>query len=183
MLAAHAVKSPCANHESTRHTNFSISFHSSLSTSEFHRERNLMSRILVVDDEFYVRSFLKRTLERLGHTVTEATNGREAMAVFLSFKPVCVITDLLMPEQEGMETILAMRRQSRAVRIIAISGSFHPMVSVFLKTAGHLGADAVLSKPFSINRLVEAIGSLERAEPATENQQFFADEHDRSGTG
>jgi two-component system, chemotaxis family, chemotaxis protein CheY len=90
-----------------------------------------MSRILVVDDEFYVRSFLRRALERLGHTVSEATNGREAMAVFPTFKPVCVITDLLMPEQEGMETILAMRRQSRAVRIIAISGSFHPMVSVF----------------------------------------------------
>ena len=142
-----------------------------------------MSHILVVDDEFYVRSFLRRALERLGHTVSEATNGREAMTAFLSFKPACVITDLLMPEQEGMETILAMRRQSRAVRIIAISGSFHPMVSVFLKTAGHLGADAVLSKPFSIDRLVEAIGSLEQPDSIVDNPPFFADDDDRSGTG
>jgi CheY-like chemotaxis protein len=128
-----------------------------------------MSRILVVDDEFYVRSFLRRTLERLGHTVIEAANGREAMPVFISFKPACVITDLLMPEQEGMETIIAMRRHCRKVRIVAISGSFHPMISVFLKTAGHLGADAVLSKPFSINRLIEAIGPLGQPEHAVEN--------------
>lgn len=128
-----------------------------------------MSRILVVDDEFYVRSFLRRTLERLGHTVAEAANGREAMQQFMSFSPACVITDLLMPEQEGMETIREMRRHSHQVRIVAISGSFHPMVSIFLKTAGHLGADAVLSKPFSINRLVEAIGPLEQTEHADGN--------------
>jgi CheY-like chemotaxis protein len=111
--------------------------------------RTVMSRILVVDDEFYVRSFLRRTLERLGHTVAEAANGREAMQQFMSFNPACVITDLLMPEQEGMETIREMRRHCHQVRIVAISGSFHPMVS--------------------INRLVEAIGPLEQTEHAAGN--------------
>ncbi len=119
-----------------------------------------MSRILVVDDAFYVRSFLRHTLERLGHLVAEAENGREAMRAFTEFKPACVIIDLFMPEQDGIETIMALRRQALPTRIVAISGNFHPMVSVILKAAGHLGADVVLSKPFSINRLVEAIGSL-----------------------
>jgi CheY-like chemotaxis protein len=119
-----------------------------------------MSRILIVDDELYVRNFLRRTLERLGHTVAESENGRSAMLAFAEFKPACVILDLFMPEQDGMETILAMRQLSADTRIIAISGNFHPMVSVVLKAAGHLGADAVLSKPFSINRLVEGIGLL-----------------------
>lgn len=125
-----------------------------------------MSRILIVDDEFYVRSFLRRTLERLGHTVAESKNGREAMRAFADFKPACVILDLFMPEQDGMETIMAIRQRSQDTRIVAISGNFHPMVSVVMKTAGHLGADAVLSKPFSINRLLEAIGSLSQFDQA-----------------
>lgn len=125
-----------------------------------------MSRILIVDDEEFVRDLIRDTLERAGHTAVEAKNGREAMEFFATFEPDCVITDLIMPEQEGMETIIKLRQQTRPVRIVAITGGFHPLGSVFLKTAGELGADAVLSKPFSINALLGAIDPSRPADQA-----------------
>jgi len=127
-----------------------------------------VSRILIVDDEEFVRDFVRATVVRAGHTAAEAKNGREAMELFATFEPDCVITDLIMPEQEGMETIIKLRQQTRPVRIVAITGGFHPLGSVFLKTAGELGADAVLSKPFTINDLLGAIDPTRPAQQASD---------------
>lgn len=120
-------------------------------------------KILVIDDDPYVRDFLRRTLERAGFAVTLAADGRKAMRLYAALKPDCVIADLLMPDQDGIETIIELRRHAHRTRIVAISGGFHTMATVFLKTARVLGADVVLSKPFSVERLLEAVGPLGRA--------------------
>ena len=117
-------------------------------------------RILVIDDDDMVRTFVSRALEIAGYAVSAASNGYEAMVLFRQFKPDGVITDLLMPERDGIETIMELRRHTPHVPIVAISGGFNAMSSVYLKTAEQLGADAVLSKPFSIEQLLAALSPL-----------------------
>jgi DNA-binding response OmpR family regulator len=122
-------------------------------------------RILVIDDDEMVRTFVRRALESSGYVVSVATNGYEAMISFRQSKPDGVITDLLMPERDGIETILEIRRHAPEVPIVAISGGFNAMSSIYLKTAEQLGADAVLSKPFSIEQLVTTVESLMKPKP------------------
>jgi CheY-like chemotaxis protein len=116
-----------------------------------------MSVILIVDDDEFIRLLLRRTLERAGYLVSEASNGREAMRLYSELKPNCVITDLVMPEQEGIETIMQMRQQSHSVPIIATSGQFDSMAAHYLKVAQSLGADAVLEKPFTVEQILELV--------------------------
>lgn len=118
------------------------------------------SRILVIDDDEFIRALIRRGLENTGYTVAEATNGFEAMTQFRQFKPDGVITDLLMPERDGIETILEIRRLAPHVPIMAISGGYSNMAPVYLKTAGELGADVMLSKPFSVAQLLSALAPL-----------------------
>src|ERR1700712_3118008 len=118
------------------------------------------SRILVIDDDDLVLSFVTRALEIAGYVVSVAANGYEAMVLFRQFKPDGVITDLLMPERDGIETIMEIRRLAPTIPIVAISGGFNSMASIYLKTAEQLGADAVLSKPFSIEQLLTALSPL-----------------------
>lgn len=137
-----------------------------------------MSKILIVDDEAIIRDFVRIALERAGHITAEARNGREAMKLFDTFEPDCVITDLIMPEQEGLETIIKLRQQPRRVRIVAITGGFHPLGPVFLKTAGELGADTVLSKPFSVHDLLVAVDPPRPGQKASDAAQDPTGGHD-----
>jgi len=120
----------------------------------------LEARILVADDEPAVRGFLRAVLEQRGYEVIEAANGKQALQWVRAGQVDVVITDLVMPEQEGIETIRTLRRDLPGVGIIAISGAFGGQ---FLKTAQMLGADAVLSKPVSaellLARMAEALKS------------------------
>jgi CheY-like chemotaxis protein len=127
-------------------------------------------RILVIDDDEMVRTFVRRALESSGYAVSVATNGYEAMVLFRQSKPDGVITDLLMPERDGIETILEIRRHAPEIPIVAISGGFSAMSSIYLKTAEQLGADAVLSKPFSIEQLVTTVESLMKPKPGQASQ-------------
>ena len=115
--------------------------------------------ILVIDDDDMVCSFIRKALEMSGYAVSVASNGYEAMVIFRKSKLDGIITDLLMPERDGIETILEIRRHAPEIPIVAISGGFNSMSSVYLKTAEHLGADAVLSKPFSVEQLLAALES------------------------
>lgn len=115
------------------------------------------ARILIVDDEASVRSFLRNVLVQSGYTVSEATNGKQALEKAQAGDLDLVITDLVMPEQEGLETIRALRRDLPGVRIIAISGAF---AGKFLKAAKMLGADAVLSKPVSADQLLTTVAEV-----------------------
>jgi CheY-like chemotaxis protein len=119
--------------------------------------RNRPARILVADDESVVRSFLRTVLEGAGYVVIEAGNGKQALKEILAGAVDLVITDLVMPEQEGIETIRALRRDAPGVGIIAISGAFGGQ---YLRTAKLLGANIVLSKPVSAESLLAAVAEM-----------------------
>lgn len=113
--------------------------------------------ILVVDDEIDFGKILAATLIKLGHTVSTASGGREASAEIARQKFDLVITDLVMPEKEGIELIQELARISPGTRIIAMSGGGVNASKSYLKIATHMGAKAVLSKPFSTSELVSAL--------------------------
>jgi len=115
------------------------------------------ARIVVADDEAGVRSFLRLVLESAGYQVMEAPNGKLALQEARAGRVDLVITDLVMPEQEGIETIRALHRDVPGVGIIAISGALGPQ---FLEVARMLGAQAVLSKPVSAELLLAKVAEV-----------------------
>ena len=117
-------------------------------------------KILLVDDEDRLREVLRVMLESLGHEVQEARDGREALAVYAAHPAEVVLTDLYMPEKEGMETIRELRRRSPSLRIIAMSGgSPRAFMSTedYLAMAQRMGANSVLAKPFTAAQLAGAL--------------------------
>jgi hypothetical protein len=115
------------------------------------------ARIVVADDESGVRSFLRLVLESGGYEVIEAANGKQAVEKALAGPTDLVITDLVMPEQEGLETIRALHRDAPGIGIIAISGA---LGGQFLKVAHMLGAQAVLRKPVSAETLLAKVAEV-----------------------
>jgi len=115
------------------------------------------ARILVADDEPGVRKFFRLALEQAGYEVTEAENGKQALEHALAGRVDLLITDLVMPEKEGIETIRALRREAPGVGIIAVSGAFGGM---FLSHARMLGADVVLSKPVEAELLLAKVAEV-----------------------
>jgi DNA-binding response OmpR family regulator len=103
-------------------------------------------RILVVDDELLIREILRQALIMDGYEVETAANGNEAMKLFNAGEFDLVITDLMMPEKEGIETIQEMKLLAPELKIIAMSG--RQGIGSFLNVAKHLGASAILAKPF-----------------------------------
>lgn len=119
-----------------------------------------MSAILVIDDDASVREVVREMLELEGHAVTMAENGQEAMSKLTGGGFDLVITDLIMPEKEGIETIAEIRRRSSAIPIVAISGGGRLGPGDYLETARYIGADATLAKPFTRQELLTTIESL-----------------------
>jgi DNA-binding response OmpR family regulator len=117
-------------------------------------------KILVIDDEPAVRYALTRILESNGFEVTTAPDGLRGMVQFRMCRPNLVITDLIMPEQEGMQTIAQMRRADPEVKILAISGGGRLVNVDFLQVARRLGADEVLAKPFDSQDLLFTVRRL-----------------------
>jgi two-component system, chemotaxis family, chemotaxis protein CheY len=120
-----------------------------------------MALILVIDDVAQMRDLVRRMLERAKHTVIEAEDGERGLAVFEEQHPAIVITDLLMPKKEGIETIQQIRRLRPDAKIIAMSGSDDVRGrSLYLDAAQRLGADAVLAKPFQPAALTAVVDRL-----------------------
>ena len=119
-----------------------------------------MASVLVVDDEPEIRALLRQVLERDGHAVTEAENGRKAVRALRERTVDLVITDIIMPEQEGMETISEIRRLRPDVKIIAMSGGGRRLSMDFLPLAARLGADATIEKPFKPASIAAAVSDL-----------------------
>lgn len=118
-----------------------------------------MARILIIDDDASVRLTLRSTLEAVGHVVTEAADGSEGIEQFIAESSELVITDILMPNKEGLETIMNLRKIKRNLRIVAISGGGRIKAVDFLEAAKDLGADAVLKKPFHMADLLNVVDS------------------------
>lgn len=119
-----------------------------------------MSSILVVDDDPQVLELVSQMLMLEGHTVTRAANGIEAERAFERIDFDLVITDLIMPEREGIETIARMRRATPVMPIIAISGGGRIGPGDYLQTAAQMGANATLAKPFDRTDLVSIVTEL-----------------------
>ena len=114
-----------------------------------------MATILVIDDQDSVRKLLRTVLERAGHEVTEASNGRLGLAAYRERPADLVITDILMPEMNGLDLILELTRAFLNVKVIAISGA--PDTQNAFDAAKLLGVRHTLYKPFSIEALLKAV--------------------------
>jgi CheY-like chemotaxis protein len=110
---------------------------------------------VIADDATYRRA-LRGVIRRLGFTVLTAVNGRRGVDLYRSARPDVVLTELLMPDQDGIETLLAIRRETPAAKVIVMS-ALHPRFDNLLQQCKHLGASAVLRKPFNSDDLVAAI--------------------------
>lgn len=122
-----------------------------------------MSRVLVIEDDELFCKLMVHTLTQHGHEVDHATNGLKGSAKFASTAYDAVVCDIVMPEQEGVETIRAMRRQRPDVGIVAISGGLargSGKALDVLMIAERLGADTTISKPFQLSALVAAVDSV-----------------------
>jgi len=119
-----------------------------------------MPVILIIVDDRDLREMLRSALLRKDYTVLEADNGKEAL---INFKPGVtdlVVTDLLMPEEDGLKVIMQMREMKPEIKVIAISGGGKAGPGSYLRMAKALGADSVFPKPFSVNDLVTRIDDL-----------------------
>jgi CheY-like chemotaxis protein len=116
--------------------------------------------ILVVDDEPELRDLMTRVLNRGGHRVTCAANGLEASRAVANQHFDVVVTDVIMPEKDGIQVINELRRKYPQVKIIAMSGGGHVSRDQYLKIAKGLGAHALLEKPFSNDELLATVEAL-----------------------
>jgi DNA-binding NtrC family response regulator len=119
-----------------------------------------MSRILVIDDDHHILIMVKKMLERAGFEVVLASNGNEGLALFNKTQVDLVITDIIMPEKEGLETIREMKKFQPDLKIIAMSGGGKITADNYLETAKIFGASRTLGKPFSQKQLVSTVQDL-----------------------
>jgi hypothetical protein len=129
----------------------------SIRVREILGQSKAVGRILLMDDDGAIRTLLQQTLSEAGYEVVTAGDGREGMRLMRQQKFDLVLTDLIMPDQEGIETIRQLRRDHPNIRTIAISGALD---SHYLKTAELLGADATLRKPIDPQELLRVIRTL-----------------------
>jgi CheY-like chemotaxis protein len=119
-----------------------------------------MAGILIVEDDEDLREMLKISLMARKYTILEASNGKEAL---LRFKPLItnmVITDLIMPDEDGLKVIMKIKEINPSIKVIAISGGGKAGPGNYLNLAKALGADEVFPKPFSVNELIKKIEEL-----------------------
>ncbi len=117
-------------------------------------------RILLVEDDAGTRGMLKQMLERAGYDITEARDGEEGLRLYRQAPPDLIITDILMPEKEGLGLIRELQREQPRPKIIAISGGGHTGMLDFLHVAERLGAQRTLHKPVQQQDLLAAVQSV-----------------------
>jgi CheY-like chemotaxis protein len=119
-----------------------------------------MPGVLIVEDDKELREMLKLSLLRKNYTVFEAENGKAAITHFKPQITDLVVTDLIMPEEDGLKVVIKLKEIKPSLKIIAISGGGKVGPGSYLNLAKALGADAIYSKPFSINELISKIEQL-----------------------
>ena len=119
-----------------------------------------MALVLVIDDSSVVRDLVRGMLEHAGHSVVDANDGDAGVRLFNQQRPDLVITDLVMPNKEGIETIREIRQSKSDAKVIAMSGGSSQQAGRYLNAAKKLGADAVLGKPFTAAELLALVRQL-----------------------
>ncbi len=119
-----------------------------------------MNKILIVDDDQQIRDMLRITLEREGYGVVEAGDGVQALAAYRANSIDLVITDIVMPEKEGIELIMEMKSLDADVKIIAISGGGRINPEDYLKWARRFGVANTFSKPVDRQKLLEVVAQM-----------------------
>lgn len=118
-----------------------------------------MTRIIIVDDNADIRESLRLLLVRAGYEAETARHGDEAIAMHRRKPFQIVLTDIYMPQSDGIETIQSFRRATPGVRIIAMSGGGNRAKGRYLGVATEIGADATLDKPFTFEALLAALST------------------------
>ncbi len=122
-----------------------------------------MQKILVIDDDAVVRETIIQILEDYGYEVVSAEDGSRGVKLFRSERPDLVITDIIMPEKEGIQTIMEIRAECPTAKIIAVSGGGRIGNTDFLKIAQKLGATDIIAKPFDpdefLSRISQCLGT------------------------
>ena len=120
-----------------------------------------MARILIIDDDDQFRSMLRKMLEKAGYNdIEEATNGSIGMKLFREDPFDVVITDIIMPDKEGIETIIELTDDYPQIKIIAMSGGGRIGPQDYLETAKRLGASRTMAKPFNYSELIDTVHEL-----------------------
>ena len=119
-----------------------------------------MARILIIDDDEKFLKMFQQMLERAGHDVMTAPNGKVGMKLFRKDPTGLIITDIFMPEKEGIETIIELKNEFPTVKVIAISGGGRKGNFKYLEAVEALGANRTFSKPFERQEMLEAIEEL-----------------------
>ena len=119
-----------------------------------------MARILIIDDDVQILDMLRQTLELKGYEVVDATNGKEGIRLYRENPADLIITDIIMPDKEGIETIIELKRDFPDVKIIAISGGGRIGPEGYLSMAKKLGARYTFSKPVKREELLAAVREL-----------------------
>ena len=120
----------------------------------------MTSRILIIEDDVQIREMLRQTMEREGYEVADAPNGKVAMKIQREKPAALIITDLIMPEKEGIETIRELRQDFQDIKIIAISGGGRIGPEEYLDMAKMLGAQRTFAKPIERKVLLDAVREL-----------------------
>ncbi len=118
-----------------------------------------MATILVIDDDPQICDVLEQVLEKEGHRVFTALNGEEGIRLYRQHLPELIILDILMPEKEGLETILDLRREFPNVNVIAMSAASEGAKINLLELAQRLGAQYRMAKPFQIQTVIELVNT------------------------
>ncbi len=116
-----------------------------------------MADILLIDDDDAVRQVLRRLLEREGHGVRDAADGAAGLRLLDERRPDVVLTDVYMPEMDGIELLVAIQEAEPGLPVIVVSGGGFASADFVLEDAAQLGADAILSKPFERSVVLDTI--------------------------
>jgi len=119
-----------------------------------------MARILVIDDDEQVLDMLYESLTREGYDVLKASNGEQGLRLYREKSVDLIITDIIMPEKEGIETIIELRQDFPNVKIIAISGGGRAGTKDYLQLAKIFGVQRTFAKPVAREQLLDAIKEL-----------------------
>jgi CheY-like chemotaxis protein len=119
-----------------------------------------MVHILLIDDDDQFRTMLRQLMERNGYEVTEASGGKEGIRLYRENPKDLVITDLIMPGKDGIETIRELKKEFPDVKVIAVSGGGRLGPQDYLHLAKMLGARRTLTKPINLTELLNAIEEI-----------------------